>query len=320
MSPIAEEVGHLRAGGGTVQSKDNGGERMFLVIGAAGTCGGLVTRALAGQGARVRGLVRSAERAKAALAWGASEIAIGDLRESASIAKALVGIDGVFYVGPRFVPDEAAIGRALIEAARQAGVRKFVYQSVMHSCVAAMLHHEAKRQVEEELCRTEMEFTILQPARFMHNIVPNLNKIAASGVYTEPFSATAPISDVAYHDVAEVAALALTRSGYSGAFFELSADGMLNRHDRAALLSEVLGRPVRAAVQPIDEWLAGARMVDPYERSARKLMFEYYDRYGFRGGNGLILRCLLGRSPTSFRSFLQTSGIDPSIHTERPAE
>lgn len=279
----------------------------FLVVGAAGTCGGLVTRALAGKGARVRGLVRSEERAKAALAWGATEIAIGDTRDGASVAEALRGVGGVFYVGPRFVPDEAAIGRMVIEAACRAGVRKFVYQSVMHSCVAAMVHHEAKRQVEEALCRTEMEFTILQPARFMHNITPSLKKIAASGVYAEPFSDTVPISDVAYADVADVAALALTRHGYGGAIFELSADGMLNRQDRAALLSEALGRPVRAAVESVDTWLAGARIADPYEREARKLMFDYYDRHGFRGGNAVILQCLLGRPPASFRSFLQAA-------------
>jgi uncharacterized protein YbjT (DUF2867 family) len=223
---------------------------------------------VAGHGGRVRGLVRSEQRAKAALGWGAREIAIGDLRERASIAKALVGIHGVFYVGPRFVPDEGEIGRLVIEAACQAGVHKFVYQSVMHSCVSAMLHHEAKRQVEEALCRNEMDFTILQPARFMHNIVPSLNKIAAGGVYSEPFSDTVPISDVPYTDVAEVAALALTRSGYSGAIFELSADGMLNRRDRGALLSEVLGRPVRAAIEPFDQSQASARITSGLGRDA----------------------------------------------------
>lgn len=278
---------------------------MILVFGSAGECGAAVTRALVRRGAQVRGFVRSEARAAVARAAGASEVRVGDLRSTASVEDAVKGVSGMYYVAPKFIPDEAAMGRMVIAAATNAGVRTFVYQSVMHSSSRVMLHHAAKGEVEEALYRSSLDFTILQPARLMHNIVASWKKIQSTGVYMEPFSADVPISDVAFDDVAEIAASALTGSGYERVTLELCAAGMLNRHQRAALLSEAMGRPVRAASGEVDAWLASAGIEDPYEREARRLMFNYYHEFGFMGGNDLVLRSVLGREPTSYRRFLQ---------------
>ena len=48
-----------------------------------------------------------------------------------------------------------------------------------------------------------------------------------------------------------------------------------------------------------------AGIVDPYEKEARTRMFRYYDAFGFQGGNGFVLRSLLGRAPTSYAQFLE---------------
>lgn len=278
---------------------------MILVFGAAGICGAAVVRSLAQRDVVVRGFVRSEARAAAARAAGAKEVAVGDLRDLSSLRTALKDVHAVFYAAPRFACDEGALGRMVVREAERAGVRKFVYQSAMHAAVHELLHHEYKRQVEEALYGADMEFTILQPARFMHNILPGWQAIAAKGVYAEPFSADAPIGDVDYEDVAEVAALALSKAGYRNATFELCAEGMLNRHQRVALLSEVMGRAIRAGDISVEDWLARAGVTDPYEREARTRMFDYYERHGFRCGNALVLRAILGREPTSFRGFIE---------------
>ena len=278
---------------------------MILVFGASGTCGEAVTKSLVKAGASVRGFVRNDERAAIARAAGASEIALGDIRNAESIENALKGVTGVFYVAPKFVADEACIGRMIVRMAARAGVKKFVYQSVLHSNAKRLLHHELKREVEEYLYESDLDFTILQPARLMHNILSSWQKILSTGVYSEPFSADVPISDVDFADVAEVAAIALTKSGYGRAMFELCCEGMLNRHQRIELLSDVLGRPVKSADISIEDWLAKARISDPFEREARTRMFDYYDNFGFKGGNALVLRSILGREPTSYRSYLK---------------
>ena len=226
---------------------------MVLVFGAAGTCGAAVVRALVRNGAKVRGFVRTATRAQTARDAGASEVVVGDLRDVASVDAALDSVRAVYYVAPRFIADEASIGRMVIQAATRAGIERLVYQSVMHSNARAMLHHEAKREVEEALYESALDFTILQTARMMHNITPAWHNIARSGTYVEPFSSDVPIADVDYDDVAEAAAIALTRDGFGKATFELCADGMLNRHQRASLLSTAMGRPVQAGSCSVDD-------------------------------------------------------------------
>jgi uncharacterized protein YbjT (DUF2867 family) len=278
---------------------------MILVFGASGTCGEAVTKALVKAGAKVRGFVRNEEKAAIARAAGASEIALGDLRNRESVENALRGATGVFYVAPRFVADEAFIGRMAVHLADRAGVQRFVYQSAMHSSVRSLFHHEFKREVEETLYESDLDYTILQPARMMHNIRSPWRKILSTGVYTEPFSADMPICDVDFDDVAEVSAIALTKPGYGRAAFELCCEGMLNRHQRVALFSEVLGRPIKSGDVTVDGWLAAVGISDPYEREARTRMFNYYDRFGFKAGNSLALRTILGREPRSYRSYIE---------------
>ncbi|MCT9070005.1 NmrA family NAD(P)-binding protein [Cupriavidus gilardii] len=72
--------------------------RRVLVVGAAGRFAGLVPQALRDSGVTVRGLVRDAGRSAVALANGADEVAVGDLRSPQALAAALDGIDGVFYI------------------------------------------------------------------------------------------------------------------------------------------------------------------------------------------------------------------------------
>jgi uncharacterized protein YbjT (DUF2867 family) len=279
---------------------------MITVFGAAGACGRSVVKFLRQRGASVRGVVQSEARGDVARAAGADEIAICDLRRIETVEAAVAGASAVFYLSPKFIGDEASIGRMVIDAVIRAGVKRFVFQSVLHSTDSKMLHHEAKREIEAALHESELEFTVLQPARFMHNVSMQLDSIIASGVYDEPFSSDKPIADVDYDDVAAVAALALTEPGYSRATFELSAEGMMNRHQRAKILSDVLGRPVEARQTALDKWLASkpARALSPFEREARALMFSNYDQYGFQGGNGFVLKALLGRAPNTYRTFL----------------
>jgi uncharacterized protein YbjT (DUF2867 family) len=159
-----------------------------LVVGAARRCGGAVVRALVARDVRVRGFVRDVTRGEVATGAGAHEVAIGDLMDIPSVEAALTGVDAVFHLGPVFHPAEIAIGRAVIEAARRAGVAKLVYSSAMHPVSSAMVNHEAKARVEEHLVASELDFTILQPARFMHGLGYSWASVLEDGVFREPFS------------------------------------------------------------------------------------------------------------------------------------
>lgn len=109
-----------------------------FVTGATGFLGSHVARVLADQGADLRLLVRSTSNLKN-LTGLKADTATGDLRDAASLEKAISGCDTVFHVAADYRlwvrdPNEmyrSNVGgtRALLEAARKNGVRRVVYTS-----------------------------------------------------------------------------------------------------------------------------------------------------------------------------------------------
>ncbi len=111
-----------------------------LVTGVTGFTGGHLARHLKARGHRVRGLVRAASVSRAgALAETGIEIAVGDLTESATLGDACAGVEVVYHVAATYREAGQGSGsyrainvdgtRRLLEAARDAGVRRFVHCS-----------------------------------------------------------------------------------------------------------------------------------------------------------------------------------------------
>ncbi len=266
----------------------------ILTIGADGKFAGLVVPALAARGAHARGLVRKPENADAVRAKGAAEVAIGDLGDTASIDRALEGVGSVFYIAPAFLPREADVGEAMVAAAIRAGVRRFVFSSVIHPVLSGLSNHLAKAPVEEAVLDSDLEYSFLHPTLFFQNYAAGWGKVVETGVLAEPWSTNTRFSRVDHRDVAEVAAIALTEDRLNYGTFELCAEGALDRHDVAALIGEVLGREI------------GTERIDPAglgdAAAPMRPMFDRYDRFGLRG-NALTLRAILGREPRTLRAY-----------------
>lgn len=126
-----------------------------LAVGAAGHFASLVIPELAKRGAQVCGFIRDIKERDEALASGASDIAIGDLRDEASVEKALEGMDALFYIAPAFIPNESSTGKQVVDAAVSAGVRRIVFSSVIHPTLAALDNHREKGPVEEAILSQE---------------------------------------------------------------------------------------------------------------------------------------------------------------------
>lgn len=274
-----------------------------LMVGATGGNAGLVLPELEKRGVTVRALVRDESKADAAQRAGADETVVGDLQDSASLRDAAEGVDGVFHINPAFAPDEAGMGVAMVEAARDAGVRKFVFSGVYHPSISRMVNHAAKQPVEEALYESKMDFTILQPAMFMQNLAGAWGAIVESGKFVMPYSKRAKVSYVDYRDVAEVAALAMTGDELSYGTFELSASGMVDRVTMAEMASEALGRTVVADELSPQEWASNSGMPEGPMRDGLVRMMTHYDEHGFPGGNALVLRAILGRDPRTLGQY-----------------
>jgi uncharacterized protein YbjT (DUF2867 family) len=275
-----------------------------LVIGATGKFAGLVVPALRRRGAAVRALVRDEGRAAVAVAAGATETMVGDLRNPQSLAKAADGMDGVFYIGPAFAPDEAAMGLAIVDAAIKAKVRKFVFSSVIQPTNVRLKNHASKVPVEQAIYSSNLQYTILHPANFMQNIGLAWPSILRAGSFSEPFPSGVRIARVDYRDVAEVASIALTRDDLAYATLDLCA-GMYSRVEVARVISEELGRPVEARETLFSEWALALQL--PYSDPQLALLARVHDHYGRfgLGGNSLALAAALGRQPTSLTDYVR---------------
>jgi uncharacterized protein YbjT (DUF2867 family) len=275
-----------------------------LMVGATGRHAHLVLSELTRRGVDVRALVRNPERAQVARDNGAAETAIGDLEEPDSLIDAVAGMDGVFHIGPAHSASEAQMGLAMVDAARAAGARKFVFSGVIHPSISAMTNHAAaKLPVEDALYSSELDFTVLQPARFMQNFERSWNDIVDNDRLAQPYALTAKMCSVDYRDVAEVAAMALTGDELSYGTFELCAPGMQDSYEVAAILSEVLGRPITAVQIPLDQY--SSQLPEGAFRDGMTRMMAHYDRHGLPGGNPLVLRAILGREPRSLAEYFR---------------
>jgi len=280
-----------------------------LAVGAAGRFAGLVVPELAKRGAHVRGLIRDANEGKDVLNHGAAEVAIGDLGHLASMEKALQGVSSVFYIAPAFLPQEAEVGVGVVEAAKRAGVKRFVFCSVIHPVLSALTNHWDKAPVEEAILTSGMEYAFLHPTLFFQNFAGNWANVVTSHTFAEPWSTETRFSRVDFRDVAEVAAIALTEDRLNFGTYELCAEGHMNRIEVATLMSEVLGRQIRAERFDPDKVVAGAGELG----KGLRRMFDWYDHQGLLG-NALTLRAILGREPRTLRSYIEELNANYEDH------
>ncbi len=277
---------------------------MILVTGAAGKTGTAVIKALAARNEQVRGLVRREAQVATLTAIGAAEVVVGDMGDTAVYQQAAHGVQAIYHICPNMHSDEVALGEIAIRAAQNNGVARFVYHSVMHPQTETMPHHWHKLRVEEMLFAANLNFTILQPAAYMQNILGGWQTIVEQGRYIVPYPVETKISMVDLADVAEVAATVLIEAGHDFAIYELAGPENLSQIEVATILQTALHRPVITEEISLVDWRNNAEAVglDVYQIETLLKMFTYYAENGFVG-NSNNLAWLLGCDQTTFTEF-----------------
>ena len=282
---------------------------MILITSAYGNNGRRLIPRLLKKGCNVRALDIAENAAKKLKDLGVKEVMIGDMLVSDTLAKAIKGVTKVFHVGPTFHPKEAEMGMAVINAASKAGVKHFVYMSVLHPQIHELLQHRMKLRVEQHLINSTLNYTILQPMHYMQNIWMD-SHLLEEHVFLQASKLETRLSFVDMDDVMDVAARVLTEEGHFGATYELCSAEYLNAHEVAAVLSKVLGKEIKAKLVSEDLFISGFQKAFPdfgdYPAAALKALFTYYGQYGFFG-NPNVLTWLLGRTPTTLEQYVRKS-------------
>lgn len=205
---------------------------MILIVGGTGSLGSAVVDRLLAEGERVRVMTRTPAKA-AELSRSGAEVVRGDLLDRDSLVRACEGVDQVVAAAHslfgRGREASAHVDRRghtdLIDVAKAAGVRHFIYTSVHDYGPAyrAVPLFRIKYQVEKHLEASGLSYTILRPTAFMeahaHALigVPILEK----GKVVLFGSGERPRNFVAADDVAAFAVLALRNASLAGATLDV---------------------------------------------------------------------------------------------------
>lgn len=251
----------------------------ILVTGATGKQGGATARALLKKGHNVRALTRNPDSPAAVELTGLGATVLkGDFDDPASLRAALDGADGMFAMGTSFEggPEaEIAQGKALADAAKEAGIGHLIYTSVAGADKnTGVPHFDSKYVVEQYIEEIGVPHTIVAPVYFMENIYfPDTIGGIRQGVYASPLPADCKIQQVAVSDIGAFAALAFHfRDRFLHRRFEL-AGGELSGHHVATGLSAVTGQDIRYEQIPMENVRAGSEDM--------ALMFEWFIAKGY---------------------------------------
>ena len=282
----------------------------MLVTSSTGLTGKAVVKAMASKGIVVTAMVHSEKKTDVMLGLGASETVVGDIASYDDFLLAMRGMDAVYYICPTAREDEAEIGKMAIEAAKEAGINRFIYQSVLHSIEPELPHHRQKLEVERALVDSGLIYTIVQPAPFMQNILNAKAALVNNKVFVQKFfTGRDSVNRKNMIDVGDfgncIAEIALDER-FQYATLELCGPQNLSASEMLSTIENVVGQEIKLKYLTDDEIRRAMSERNAPEYSIETLlkMFQHYNNGDFCG-SPFVTTAILKRTPTTFAEFLK---------------
>ena len=220
---------------------------MIAVTGASGALGRLVIERLLGTEApsSIRALARSPEKI-ADLAARGVEVVEADYDRPETLTPALTGVDRLLLVSSREVGKRAPQHRAVIEAARAAGVGLIAYTSILNIDSSPMILAEEHRETEAMLAGYPGTVVLLRNGWYLENYFGDVAAALAHGAVAGT-SGEGRISAAARSDYADAAAAVLRDPPATSTTHELAGDTGFTRAELAAEIGRQTGREIAFA-------------------------------------------------------------------------
>jgi uncharacterized protein YbjT (DUF2867 family) len=259
---------------------------MILVVGSTGMVGSGVCQRLIELGKPVKALVReTSDPAKVAkLISLGIPLVKGDLRDAASLKAACQGvetvIDTVSALPVSYTPGQNDIqhvdlegARALIDTAKAAGVKHFIYTSFTMKVDCPLSN--AKHAVEDYLMRSGMIYTILRPGYFMESwLSPMVGFDAANAKAAVYGSGDQPISFISLVDVVQFAVACVDNPAARNAVLTLGGPEPVSPHQVIALFEKESGKTFEVSHVPAEALKAQMEgTTEPMQKSFAGLMY-----------------------------------------------
>ena len=261
---------------------------MVLIVGSTGFVGTAICRLLAEQKTPFRALVRAdsaTEKVELLTSLGA-ELAVGDLKDPASLAAACAGVTKIISTasstfsareGDNIESVDHQGQLNLVEAANKAGVKRFVFISFPDNTAHPNPLSDAKRAVEIALAESNMVGCSLQANYFTEVwLSPHLGFDYANAKARVYGSGDNKVSWVSLVDVARFAVAALDKSFADNQLVNIGGPEPLSQNEAIRLFEAAHGKTFEVEYVPeaaLEQQLANS--THPLEQSFTGLMLQY---------------------------------------------
>lgn len=268
----------------------------IAVTGATGQLGRLVVAKLKAKlpPANIVALVRSPQKA-ADLGVTARE---ADYAKPATLNQALAGVDTLLLISSNEIGQRAAQHRNVIAAAKQAGVKRIVYTSVLRADTSPLSLADEHRATEADVKASGIAYTILRNGWYIENYTGSVGGALAGGAFIGS-AGDGRISGAARADYADAAVAVLTGTGHDGKTYELAGDAPFTLTELAAEISRQTGKDIPYRNLPQADYakaLAGFGLPDVYAQGIAG--WDVDASNGALFDDGRQLSGLIGRATT----------------------
>lgn len=227
---------------------------MIVVTGASGQLGRLVIEALLRKplAEEIVAAVRNPKSVEAFKTRGV-QVRRADYDQPESLATAFRGADKLLLISSSEVGRRTPQHRAVIDAAKAAGVGLLAYTSILHADMSPLPLAAEHRETEGLIRASGLPAVILRNSWYTENYLAGIPAALQYGVLLGS-AGEGRISSAARADYAEAAAMALTRDDQVGRVYELAGDESYSLDELAQAIARQSGKAVAYRNLPEDSF------------------------------------------------------------------
>ena len=282
---------------------------MILVAGSTGFLGSEICRQLTAKQKPVKALIRktSAPEKIAALKQIGCGLVEGDFKDKSSLLNACRGCDTVITTvsstlsrqeGDNIQTVDQEGNLNLIAAAKEAGVKHFIFISFRHKNAADSPLTDAKRSAEKAILNSGMTYTILQASIFMEVwLSPAIGFNYPEHTAQIPGDGTNPISYVSLKDVAAFAVASVDNTAVNNKTLEIGGPEAISPAQVIREFEKVSDHPFTVNYIPVAALKQQAdEATDYWQKIFTNLMIFYAN------GDAIDMKPVLEKIPVKLHS------------------
>jgi NAD(P)H dehydrogenase (quinone) len=229
---------------------------MIVVTGASGQLGRLVIEALLKKlpAGEIVAAVRNPEKVADLAALGV-QVRPADYDQPASLVAAFTGADKLLLISSSEIGSRVAQHRAVIDAAKVAGVGLLAYTSILHAATSPLPLAAEHNETENLIRASGLPAVILRNGWYSENYLAGIPTALQYGVLLGS-AGEGRIASAARADYAEAAAVVLTQDNQTGRIYELAGDASYTLGELAREVARQSGKAVAYQDLPESEFKA----------------------------------------------------------------